>query len=86
MYRTEEAISVIASFGRPYLIRPVRFRWAGSVHEVRDVTYRWRSTEGTSRRYHFAVTDGANLYELRFDAATLDWTLTGVEEKDAPPA
>jgi hypothetical protein len=85
MYRTEEAISVIASFGRPYLIRPVRFRWSGRVREVRDVTYRWRSVEGASRRYHFAVTDGTNIYELRFDTSTLGWTLTGVEEGDASP-
>jgi hypothetical protein len=86
MYNTEEDISVVASFGHPYLIRPVRFNWDGRVREVRDVTYRWQSTEGRARRYHFAVTDGTNVYELRFDATSLAWKLTGVDEADAAPA
>ena len=75
-----EQISVVASFGLPYKIRPVRFRWSGRLLEVREITYRWESRLGQSRLYHFAVTDGASLYELSFDSGSLLWSIEGVEE------
>jgi len=74
-----ETISVIASFGLPYKIRPARFRWAGKLFEVRDITYSWQTREGQNRIYHFSVSDGQTLYELSFDTTTLLWRMEKVE-------
>ena len=79
--RMNERISVVAAFGMPYKLRPVRFRWAGRVREVREVTYTWQSISGKSKLYHFAITDAnESAYELSFDASDLVWLMTGVEE------
>ena len=74
-----ENISVIASFGLPYRIRPVRFRWLGKLFEVRDITYSWQTREGQNRIYHFSVSDGQTLYELSFDTSSLLWKMEKVE-------
>jgi hypothetical protein len=74
-----ETISVIASFGLPYRIRPVRFRWSGKLFEVRDITYSWQTREGLHCVYHFSVSDGQTLYELSFDASSLLWKMEKVE-------
>ncbi len=79
MTRIGEPISVIASFGLPYRIRPVRFRWSGRLLEVKEVTYTWTTREGECRIYHFSVTDGRTLYELSFDTAALLWRVEQVE-------
>lgn len=79
MYRPGENISVIASFGPPNRIRPVRFLWGGRLLDVKEITYRWTTREGTDKLYHFAVTDGGALYELSFNASSLVWRLEGVE-------
>ncbi len=75
----EERISVVASFGAPYKMRPVRFNWAGRLHDIREVTYSWTTHEGTDMLYHFSVTDGGALYELCFNSSSLRWHLRGVE-------
>ena len=74
-----ETISVIASFGLPYKIRPVRFKWSGKLLEVKEITYFWVEKEGQSRIYHFSVSDGRALYELSFDAVSLLWRLEKLE-------
>ena len=74
-----ETISVIASFGLPYRIRPVRFRWSGKLFEVKNITYSWQTREGQSRTYHFSVSDGQTLYELSFDTSSLLWKMEKVE-------
>ena len=74
-----EPISVIASFGLPYRIRPVRFRWSGKLFEIRDITYSWQTREGQNRTYHFSVSDGQTLYELSFDTSSLVWKMEKVE-------
>jgi hypothetical protein len=68
-----ETISVIASFGLPYKIRPVRFKWNGRLFEVREITYSWQTKEGQNKIYHFSISDGKTLYELSFDTASLLW-------------
>lgn len=75
----KEGISVIASFGAPYRIRPVRFRWAGRLFDVKEITYTWKTREGRSEIYRFSVTTGNSLYELSFDTATLLWTIESLE-------
>lgn len=74
-----EAISVIASFGLPYRIRPVRFRWSGRLFEVKEITYSWQTQEGRTKVYHFSVTDGKSLYELAFDTNSLIWRVENLE-------
>lgn len=74
-----ENISVIASFGLPYRIRPVRFRWSGKLFEVKEITYSWQTQEGKARVYHFSVSDGKSLYELAFDTNSLIWRVENLE-------
>ena len=81
--KINEHISVIASFGLPYKLRPVRFRWAGRLYDIAEVTYTWQSREGQSRRFHFAVVAGGTLYELCFNTGSLIWTLEARDEEAA---
>jgi hypothetical protein len=74
-----ESISVIASFGLPYKIKPLKFRWSGRLFEVREVTYIWQAKEGEKVIYHFSVSDGRSLYELTFDTRSLLWRIEKVE-------
>jgi len=74
-----ETISVVASFGPPYKIRPVRFRWNGKLFEVKEITYLWQTKEGQNRIYHFSISDGKTLYELSFDISSLLWKLEKLE-------
>jgi hypothetical protein len=74
-----ETISVVASFGMPYRIKPVRFRWNGKLFEVKEVTYTWETKEGQTKIYHFSISDGKTLYELSFDTASLLWRLESLE-------
>ncbi len=59
-------------------LRPVLFIWRNREYKVRDVTYVWRENRGESEVYHFTVSDGANVFELLYNAKNLDWTLAGV--------
>jgi len=59
-------------------LRPVMFIWRNREYRVQDVTYVWRETQGQSEVYHFTVSDGANVFELSYNAKTLDWTISGV--------
>jgi len=74
-----ETISVIASFGLPYKIRPLRFKWSGKLFEVKDITYIWQTKEGQTKFYHFSVSDGKTLYELSFDTTSLLWKIEKLE-------
>jgi hypothetical protein len=74
-----ETISVIASFGLPYKIRPVRFNWNKKLFEIKEITYTWITREGQGRIYHFSISDGTTLYELSFDTASLLWRLEKLE-------
>ncbi|MFQ5442768.1 MAG: hypothetical protein ACE5EB_08610 [Thermodesulfobacteriota bacterium] len=72
-----EPIKVIAVFDGG--IRPVRFKWNGRVYAVKEITYQWRSREGSAVRIHFSVFDGASLYELSYNQGTMKWSIEGVE-------
>lgn len=78
---TDEPVVVTAIFGEGgKRIRPVRFVWQRRVIAVAEVTYTWITREGRVTVHHFAVTDGAgNVYEVRFDAESLRWSLGGVD-------
>ncbi|MEK6531818.1 MAG: hypothetical protein AABZ23_04920 [Deltaproteobacteria bacterium] len=69
-------VKVVAVFD--YSIRPARFKWNDRVFEIKEVTHTWRSTQGISTIVHFSATDGANLYELAYNATTMKWMLEAV--------
>jgi len=74
-----ETINVVASFGLPYKIKPLKFKWSGKLFEVKDITYTWQTKEGQNNIYHFSVTDGSTLYELSFDTHSLLWKIENLE-------
>lgn len=74
-----EKVDVIASFGNPHKIKPVRFTWSNRTVQVREVTYFWKAKEGAREIYHFSVTDGKTLFELTFDNLSLVWRLEHIE-------
>lgn len=74
-----DTISVLASFGMPYRIKPLKFNWSGRLLEVREITYTWETREGQNEIYHFSVTDGKTLYELSFDTDSLIWKIENLE-------
>jgi len=79
MMRIGDTIHVVAAFGLPYRMKPVRFTWSGRSIEVREITYTWKSREGQKDIYHFSLTDGRTLYELAFDTGSLLWRLDCIE-------
>ena len=74
-----EGITVLASFGMPYRVKPLSFTWSGRTIEIKEVTYTWKTKEGQRDVHHFSVTDGNTLYELTFDAASLLWQVESLE-------
>lgn len=73
----KEIVTVVAVFDKG--MRPAKFKWNGRVYSVKEVTYEWKSTHGSTQMLHFSVTDGASLYELAYNPSTFVWTLEGVE-------
>ncbi|MBI5074271.1 MAG: hypothetical protein HZB62_03720 [Nitrospirae bacterium] len=74
-----EDITVLASFGKPYRIKPLSFTWSGRTVTVKEVTYAWKTREGQKDLHHFSVTDGSTLFELSFDVVSLLWRVESIE-------
>ena len=72
--KIEESIRVCAAFDSGKMI-PVWFRWKNRYYKVKNITKTWMSTGAEGRVRHFAVYDGANLYELCFNIRSLEWIL-----------
>ncbi len=70
----DEAIRVGAAFDGRRVI-PMWFRWRNRRYRIKTVTFSWCTNHGMATLHHYSVSDGANLYELQFNAATLEWTL-----------
>ncbi len=70
----DESIRVGAAFDNRRVM-PMWFRWRNRHYRVKAVTYAWCSDQGIAKLHHYSVTDGVNLYELRFNTSTLEWTL-----------
>ncbi len=79
MQKIREQIRVAVIFGPGSQIRPVWFDWRRRKHEVREVTYSWQERQGEATILHFAVSDGANLFELAYDAVSQVWALAAVD-------
>jgi len=73
-----EEMTALASFGKPYSIKPISFTWSGRTIEVQEVTYYWKTKEGQKDLHHFSVTDGSTLFELTFDSVSLLWKIDSV--------
>ena len=71
----EEQIKVEATFENGRIV-PLSFRWRQKEYAVQAVNFAWRSKDGAAELRHFAVTDGANFYELCFNSRTLEWSLS----------
>ena len=74
----EEQIKVAAVFGGGKVL-PRWFVWRGRKYKITEITYIWKDTEGKKTRHHYAVTDGANLYELCYVEHDMSWYLASVE-------
>ena len=79
MQKIREHIRVAVIFGPGNSIRPVWFDWGRRKYEVREVTYSWQERQGEATIHHFAVSDGANLFELAYDAVGQVWALAAVD-------
>lgn len=84
--RVNENVKVYALYGergtkneeRRTRLKPIMFVWRNREYRVQDITYVWRESRGDSEIYHYAVSDGANVYELCYEARTFNWTLSTV--------
>jgi hypothetical protein len=74
----EEYIKVGAVFGGGR-VEPKWFLWRGQKYTVCRVTHTWKDAEGRETRHHFAVTDGATLFELCYQERAMNWILSAVE-------
>ena len=72
-----EDIRVAAAFSNRKVL-PLWFLWRNRYYKVRSVNFAWSSNQGAAKLYHYAVTDGANTYELYFNARSLEWMLAKV--------
>jgi len=79
MQRIRENIRVAVIFGPGNRVRPVWFDWRRRKYEVREITYTWRDRRGEATLLHFAVSSGADLFELSYDTAGQTWELTAVD-------
>ncbi len=75
----DEPVRVGVVFGGSPRVRPVWFIWSGRTVRVQAVTYTWQTREGRVLVRHFAVTDGATAYELRYEPEAQTWTLAFTE-------
>ena len=82
MQKVRENIRVAVIFGPGDSIRPVWFDWRRRKYEVREVTYSWQEREGAATLLHFAVSDGANLFELTWNSTGGAWSLAAVDVID----
>lgn len=68
-----DRVAVIFEQGK---LRPVWIERRGKKIDVKEVTYEWTSTLGKELLRHYSISDGTNLYELIFNPATLEWTVS----------
>jgi hypothetical protein len=73
-----DSVKVGAVFDPEQTLQPKWFVWNGRKYVIERVTFTWKVRDGQKTFYHFAVTNGANLYELTYDASTLSWKLMAV--------
>ena len=63
-------------------IRPAWFIWDKRKYQVKEVNYFWLEKSGREKLFCFSVTDGANTYELNFNAELASWKLTKIASEE----
>ncbi|GFE59154.1 hypothetical protein [Geobacter sp. AOG1] len=79
MQKIGEHIRVAVIFGPGDCIRPVWFDWRRHKYEILQVTSSWEERQGAATVFHFAVSDGATLFELTYNAMAHAWRLATVD-------
>jgi len=74
----DEPINVGAVFSRG-AIKPVWFSWNGRQIRIREVTFSWKTQEGSAGLLHFSVADGQGLYEIVYNMTTMGWRILNAE-------
>ena len=74
----DQIIKVGAIFKGGSDIRPTWFVWEGRKYIIKEVNYVWMDREGREKLHCFSVTDGANNYELSFNAEQAIWKLNKI--------
>lgn len=59
---------------------PKWFMWKKEQINVKEVTFTWRTVEGSSVLVHYSVAAVSGLYELSYNQKTMDWTLENSAE------
>ena len=77
-----EFIKVGAIFTGAENIRPAWFIWDKRKYQVKEVNYFWLEKSGREKLFCFSVTDGANTYELNFNAELASWKLTKIASEE----
>lgn len=72
----DEPISVGVVFDRE--IKPVWFKWAGRLHRIDKITYRWKDKIGDQIRYYFSVDIESVIYQIYFSDRELIWRMDKV--------
>ncbi|MGE5172904.1 MAG: hypothetical protein ACM3MD_03650 [Betaproteobacteria bacterium] len=77
-----ESISVAVIFSRG-MVKPVWFSWHGRRIRIQEISFTWKTREGSAPIFHFSVSDGQGLYELRYNTVNFLWRLAAVAERSA---
>ncbi len=58
-------------------VTPKWFFWGRTRHDI-TVEHTWRGRSGEAALLYFSATDGANVFELRFNLQSAEWVLEKV--------
>ena len=78
VYTVDEPVKVAVIF-EGGTFKPLRFSWRGVSYGVKDITFAWKDREGGGAVYRFAVSDGANAFQLGYHADNFTWKLEAVD-------
>jgi len=73
-----ERVKVLALFDEEG-IKPLRFQWRGMTYPVKQITFSWKERKGGGPAYRFAVSDGANVFQLTYNSEYLQWKVEAVD-------
>lgn len=74
--KIDEKIEVAAVFGKGlHRVTPFKIRWSGREYTIKKVNYVHKVKEGRKIIHVFSCNDDTNFFEIRFDAADLQWIL-----------
>ena len=78
VYTVDEPVKVAVIFDEGKF-RPLRFSWRGVSYAVKKITFTWKDRDGRGAIYRFAVSDGANTFQLGYHSENLTWKLEAVD-------